>query len=727
MGKNANTVPPLCQVAFTALAGAFSLALAAPAADLYVSHLRDANDAPYYAGAPADATVYASLADAVAATAKSGDTIWVEDGYVCDSGATSSYRIYVTKAMTIRSRSGRWETGATIVGDASTGCVGVSKTGGGASQVNGDLRLVGFTLRDSGKSYGGIYVADGWARFDMENCLVCGMTGGNGIVYDRRRDEVAQSTVRHCVFTGNVNSNALCCVVGGSVYDTLFTYNWGGSGGSCYSGGTTDTGCVVSNCVFLCNTNHASNAGGAVRAQDSAGSFKLMDCRFERNTFSRNITYGAAFRGYGTVSNCVFIGNGHSLSAYTIRGDGNLGVRVFDCAFTGNFASGPACVQNVWATNTTFVANTTGAANLQAGCCYQSILVDCDLVCNTNNYSGTASECVLVDCRILGNRTYRQGGGAFRSVLTNCVVAGNNAYGTGSTTEYGAGGGLSACFACNCVITNNIASMFGGGTSGGTNVNCLIAGNVARMPTSDQSVQDRGSCYGMGGGAYESRLVGCVVSNNTAWYRGGGFYGSTETINCRFEGNATEWDQNWIGAYANGGSAVWGGTHYNALMTGNRGVGAYGGTVTGWSGLPAVLIGCTVVGNASEKASGGIAGTGDASMTEILVNTIVAGNTGAQADKFTAATNSYVAVAGATGVDSGCLYGTAPKLGTVAGFDFMPLPGSPCIGKGAAYAYQLDSTDPRSRDVWGRRRVVGAAPDIGAVEAKDYATVFSVK
>ena len=40
---------------------------------------------------------------------------------------------------------------------------------------------------------------------------------------------------------------------------------------------------------------------------------------------------------------------------------------------------------------------------------------------------------------------------------------------------------------------------------------------------------------------------------------------------------------------------------------------------------------------------------------------------------------------------------------------------------------QLDSTDPRSRDVWGRRRVVGAAPDIVAVEAKDYATVFSVK
>ncbi len=705
-----------------------SLALAAPAADLYVSHLVDANDAPYYAGAPAGATVYASLADAVAATAKSGDTIWVEDGYVCDTGATSGYRIYVTKAMTIRSRSGRWETGATIVGDASTGCVGVSKTGGGASQVNGDLRLVGFTLRDSGKANGGIYVADAWARFDMENCLVSGHTGGSGIVYDSRRDEVAQSTVRNCVFTGNLNSNALCCVVGGSVYDTSFTYNWGGTGGSCYSGRTSDTGCVISNCVFFCNTNHAANVGGAIRVQDSTGSFKLMDCRFERNTFSRNITYGAGFRGYGTVERCVFIGNGFSLSAYTVCGDGDHGVRIFDCVFTGNFASGPACVQNVWATNTLFAANKTGAANLQAGCCYQSILIDCDIVANTNDYSGTASECVLVDCRILGNRTYRQGGGAFRSVLTNCVVAGNNAYGTGNTTEYGAGGGLSACFAYNCVITNNIASKFGGGTSGGTNVNCVIAGNVARLPTADQSVQAGGSCFGVGGGAYQSRLVDCVVSNNSAWYRGGGYYGNGETVGCRFEGNATEWVSTWIGAYANGGSAVWGGTHYNALMTRNRGVGAYGGTVSGWSGsMAAVLVNCTVAGNTSDKASGGIAGTGSDSLTAILVNTVVADNTGAQADKFNAATNCYVAVAGKAGVDSDCIYGSAPKLGTVAGFDFMPLRGSPCIGKGAAYAYQLDPADARSRDVWGRRRVIGNGVDIGAVEAKDYTTVFSVK
>ena len=721
MGKNANTVPPLCQVAFTALAGAFSLALAAPAADLYVSHLRDANDAPYYAGAPADATVYASLADAVAATAKSGDTIWVEDGYVCDSGATSSYRIYVTKAMTIRSRSGRWETGATIVGDASTGCVGVSKTGGGASQVNGDLRLVGFTLRDSGKSYGGIYVADGWARFDMENCLVCGMTGRYAAINDQRRDGVEQSVVRNCVVSNNVKADGLC-MSGGSAYDTVFACNFGLGSAVCYSSGGTDG--VVSNCLFYCNTNANANAGGAVRATDATGSFKLLDSTFIRNTFNRNITYGSAFRGYGTISNCVFIGNGHTQSSYTILGDGTRELKVFDCVLDGNYAEGPGGIGNAWVTNT-LVANNYSRTSGNLGCCVNSVLIDCDLVGNTNVMKGTAHNCVLVDCRLIGNRSAREGGGAFQSILTNCVVAGNTCYGT--DTYHGYGGGLSACEAYSCVITNNTTTLYGGGTSGGTNVNCLIAGNVARMPTSDQSVQDGGSCYGMGGGAYNSRLVGCVVSNNTAWYRGGGFYGSTETIGCRFEGNATEWDQNWIGAYANGGSAVWGGTHYNALMTGNRGVGAYGGTVTGWSGLPAVLIGCTVVGNASEKASGGIAGTGDAAMTEILVNTIVAGNTGAQADKFTAATNSYVTVAGATGVDSGCLYGTAPKLGTVAGFDFMPLPGSPCIGKGAAYAYQLDSTDPRSRDVWGRRRVVGAAPDIGAVEAKDYATVFSVK
>ena len=705
-----------------ALLLALPLALAAPAADLYVSHLLDANDAPYYAGAPADAAVYASLADAVAATAKSGDTIWVEDGYVCDSGAASGYRIYVTKAMTIRSRSGRWETGATIVGDASTGCVGVSKTGGGASQVNGDLRLVGFTLRDSGRESGGLYVADAWARFDMENCRVCGMTGKGNAITDKRRDEVAQSVVRNCVVSNNVNLTSSACMSGGSVYDTVFACNFCVGSAACYSSGAID--CVVSNCLFYCNTNGSANVGGAVRSTDATGSFKLLDSTFIRNTFNRNITYGAGFRGYGTVSNCVFIGNGHTQSSYTILGDGTRELKVFDCVLDGNYAEGPGGIGNAWVTNT-LVANNYSRTSGTLGCCVNSVLIDCDLVGNTNVMKGTAHNCVLVDCRLIGNRSAREGGGAFLSILTNCVVAGNTCYGT--DTYHGYGGGLSACEAYNCVITNNTTTLYGGGTSGGTNVNCLIAGNVAKLPSASQDVQSGGGCYGVGGGAYNSRLVNCVVSNNAAWYRGGGFYGSAVTVNCRFEGNATEWVQNWIGAYANGGSAVWGGTHYNALITGNRGVGNYGGTVTGWSNLPAVLVGCTVVGNSSDKASGGIAGTGDGSMTEILVNTVVAGNTGAQDDKFSAATNSYVAVAGTKGVDAGCLYGTTPKLGTVAGFGFMPLPGSPCIGKGQTAAWMADAADPRSRDVWGRRRVIGSCVDIGAVEAKDYTTVFSVK
>ena len=58
--------------------------LATLAADLYVSHLADASGAPFYNGAPSGAYVTNDLQAAVDHAA-AGDTIWVEDGFVCES------------------------------------------------------------------------------------------------------------------------------------------------------------------------------------------------------------------------------------------------------------------------------------------------------------------------------------------------------------------------------------------------------------------------------------------------------------------------------------------------------------------------------------------------------------------------------------------------------------------------------------------------------------------
>ena len=56
---------------------------------------------------------YTTIQEAVAAATVAGDVVWVDDGFVCDSGEcapvdtlTGSNRVAVTKAITLRSKSG---------------------------------------------------------------------------------------------------------------------------------------------------------------------------------------------------------------------------------------------------------------------------------------------------------------------------------------------------------------------------------------------------------------------------------------------------------------------------------------------------------------------------------------------------------------------------------------------------------------------------------------------
>ena len=168
MHNTINRVSPLVA------AGVVGLAFVGFAAELYVSE-----SGTYRTDDGVDHEAYTDLQAAIDAAAKSGDWIWVEDNFVCTSEATTSARLNIAKALTISSRSGKWENGITVTANSARRCINVTKTGGGASQVNGNARLIGFKLTGEGQTVnqGAVNVADGWARFDMENCAVYGFSG----------------------------------------------------------------------------------------------------------------------------------------------------------------------------------------------------------------------------------------------------------------------------------------------------------------------------------------------------------------------------------------------------------------------------------------------------------------------------------------------------------------------------------------------------------------------
>ena len=717
MHNTINRVSPLVA------AGVVGLAFVGFAAELYVSE-----SGTYRTDDGVDHEAYTDLQAAIDAAAKSGDWIWVEDNFVCTSEATTSARLNIAKALTISSRSGKWENGITVTANSARRCINVTKTGGGASQVNGNARLIGFKLTGEGQTVnqGAVNVADGWARFDMENCAVYGFSGKEP-VYDAANREknkktgIAISTIRNCVISNNVATatgrlgNA--GVVGTRVYDSIFVGNSGCGSASSYE--TVDTASVVSNCVFICNTNGNANAGGAMFISDSTGAFRCYDCNFVSNTFTRNITHGAHVRGYGRFERCTFLHGGYRECSGVVKGNGTRGLTLVDCLVSNNVAEACGGVYNVYATNTVIACNSTVQSGSGGGA-FESYLVDCDIVGNKCGQGAGARACVLVDCRLRDNEG-SYGGGAYCSILTNCTVTGNLAKGTAQ------GGGLYNCTSVCCRIVGNRSYAQGGGTYGGLSVKCLFAENnccALDPPTSG------GGIPGYGGAAYNGELVECVVSNNTAWYWGGGCYGTGTTKNCIFVENTLGCDFTWIGAYANGGSAIAGGTHYNALITQNIGNGTYGSTISSWhKGLTTSLCNCTVVDNDGGKASGGVDdwGQGNGYVMTVLVNTIMAQNKGSAANSYRLATNSYVTVAGREGVDVGCIYGNEPKLGTVEGFAYTPLGASKCKNNALKLDWMTNETDVCSKDLYGHDRIIGSAPDIGAVERKGYGIMLMVR
>ena len=753
---------------------------------VYVSQYKDADGNPYYEGAPEGAAVYATLAEGYANVESKG-TIWLEDDFVCNEGKVSGHgysRLLLAKAITMRSRSGDWRTGAEIHGYYSGSvtadgvrCLGINH--GGAIKAYG-IRFVGGSIGTSGDAKSGGCVKCIGGRPDLyggpnrfENCLFAECVGGCVVGIDG-----VEMTFDNCFFTNNVHAgngngtgvykgdmltncrfegntgSQVCQMKNGTVVSNCqFVSNSGGlplvgtsvqvrecdfvnnsKGG--FSGSGVLVGClfegnksavtcsltdesVVSNCQFYSNTSDQNTYSAC-----KGSAVEITDCVFTNNSFTHNLTSYGAFCGSGVIRRCDFIGNSAAAGSGAVSGDGSGALFLYDCNFISNKTTSVhagACVNVTMASNCTFFANrATGSGTAAVS---GSKLFDCWLVANYSvSGCGGASGCVLTDCHLVSNRLTVtsgtvNGGAAKDSTLTNCVVAGNSI-----DSSSGRGGGLYNCVAYKCVITNNSVKYQGGGVYKGTCTDCLIAGNFSGQYRDGRC--DRYS--GWGAGCYNAHLYSCVVSNNVGTYRGGGIFNdgvAYTNMNCQIVDNVLCGTNDLQSVNYAGASGVWNGTYFNCLIARNIDCHvAYGRAIHN-----PYLYNCTVTDNTSCKKNGYAGGPGIRAVNSIIAGNTVTGGGTVNKDGYTYATNSYVTVTIEEAKGSGNVVGDDPKLGMVEGFAYTPLGASPCKNRAIEFSWMRDAGDIRSKDIYGHDRIMGSAPDIGAVERKGYGIMLMVR
>ncbi len=624
MDKRIVTLAALC--AFSALT---------QGADLYVSHLVDGDNAPYYDGAPAGATVTNDLQAAVGLAA-AGDTIWVEDGFVCDSGETFAgaktglYRVYPARKVFIRSRSGDYSGGATIRGAYNSAAQPCGTNAVKGIYLPAGSVLVGF--RVEGAASCDTTSAGRWSG----NYNGSSSTAGAGITVE------SSATVSNCFVTG--------CT-------------------SHYRGGGVSGGTYV-NCVFVANS---ANGGGAANAGD------FENCRFEGNVANA----GGALYNPVLVTNCVLIGNSASTSYGGAVGSYGVAVDIRDCVISNNSAKtygGAVGIQNgscrisktlivdnsaegngggVAADSAVTLANavivdstvTNNTALGHGGGLYRFSATSCVIACNeVIKYGAGAYNSILNDCDVFANVATNatdaygvaRGGGLYGGSADGCRIVGNVAYNKGTISGYG--GGASDAALVDCLISNNFSLAGGGGLFNGSATRCRIVGN--RTPASGggctgwsggspvftpcvDCVFDGNYATGDGGGLSHANATGCLITNN--WCQGSGGGGNWGVFtDCIIVGNVASNLSTTFTAALGGGLASYSGASSktgsvatNCLIASNV---ATGGATTGagrgsGGGAAALsLVGCIVTNNTAQYRGGGISGCP-------TINCLIADNT----------------------------------------------------------------------------------------------------
>jgi hypothetical protein len=323
----------------------------------------------------------------------------------------------------------------------------------------------------------------------------------------------AASTTIDANYSGNVVS-----FINGegpaSVLDGLTVMHGGNPAGTNGGIGVNCPGCspTIRNCTITQNgwpngtcAFYPSTWGGG---KGILGDAFVTDC-----TISNNAGGGAS--GNVTAFGCLVTGN-RSIAGPAA---GVVGGSWTDCTISGNSTYVYCCTGDYW------IVGTGGASN--------ATLVDCAISGNTGEWCGGAAGGTLLNCTVSGNtaKYHGNGAGASGAQLNGCVVSNNlvglhNMQGLGG----GAGGGLGACTATDCLVSGNTADS-GGGVAGGTYTRCILYDNHARL-----SAQPGAN---VGGGARGGTFIDCVISGNHTdpGGRGGGLVGPATATNCTIYGN----------------------------------------------------------------------------------------------------------------------------------------------------------------------------------------------
>lgn len=478
-----------------------------------------------------DGTCYTSLQEAVNAAA-AGDTVWMQDGFVCASGNGGSIsgkgyaRVKLPKiAFTLRSESGYVDEGngkgACIRGEKDPDSTYEDGRGTNAirpvwSQTSSTV-LQGLILENGSTGDAHNYGAGG-AVYDpvtLTNCLLRNVTAycGGGIASG---SAVAFNTVISNCYAFGTGYGGGAVFGGASLYDcTLVSNSAAKSGGAIYCNNSTGGRApIYSNCVF--RGNHSPYAGGCLYTKDQVRA-TFIDCQILDN----RATYGShgGIRGMADLIRCTIAGNfadnpGNRLQAFA----GGVGAT----AYNVDQSVWPYLVDCLVSNNTTYG---TG------GGLYYGIASNCTFTCNFSCGNGAGvHNGILTDCRLIGNTVSNfvsdsnsemgNGGGCSDSVATNCIITGNSVWAQNRVSS-GNGGGVAHSDLVNCIVANNWACYRGAAAycpvNGKTFYNCLIVSNSSPAP---HVGYDRGMIIeGEAANTLSSnppRFYNCTIADNQA-------------------------------------------------------------------------------------------------------------------------------------------------------------------------------------------------------------------
>ncbi len=461
-------------------------------------------------------------------------------------------------------------------------------------------------------------------------------------------------------------------------------------------GGVYITSGAVSNCLITGNTatnsNTTSAGGGGVYLGTSG---QLYDSWVIGNIVTNQSGYirggGIFISGASALaSNCLIAGNSSYGATAQYSGGGGVGIYMFGrverCVISNNYSS-------------------SHGGGMHFATRFGIQIAACDIVDNiTPGYGGG----IFLRQQVAGGTT----------VITNCTISNNTATGVTSI-----GGGVYAngdveWTVKNSRIADNSCGNDGGGlfiTRGAIVDTCLVHGNVADTVATNT-----------GGGGIKmhdgSVVFNTIIENNytektsATWGGAGVVIHGGILSNCVIQGNS--------GAASRGNGALFygPGQMVNCLVTGNISASSLGaGGIMFRTGLTGCVVkSCTVVSN----VNGGI-GSSDLNASNMVLNTVIAGNSLYDAMATGAGTNSFWYCCMTNELATGHNNITnQPLFMNATGGDYRLSVNSPCVNAGATEEWMAGALDLDGRPRLDRftRRV-----DMGCYECMPAGVMFSIR